>query len=735
MSWQDILKSPVKGRHILGEGKTGLKSELYQLMGLDITMGRELEELNTKLDAIETSYPKVKEQATNLKNEMEGKTIKKPDYFSNPPLSIANLYDEKGEFIPLSANLKERYFKRLDYIVEYLSPEKQDDRNLSGRESSIIKVLLSDKNYVDLNKYLIGEVSYNRLKFVNDKVLVKVNVALTKNKIEIRKSRFKKLMSNSLKQQFEQDLKDKPELLGYNIDDVIFTFDSEVKDGYLDNIMSAAKGDSSVGFKDFKIQMSLNGIKKKNITENGKFWVVKGEGWVTKDNLTQLTGAKLTGKIKKTVFADVMGYRDYVEFDERTISAKKKNLLTRNLKINPEVRPSYQLEQYYDLIVQSNAASKSDYEDYLHGSGEVPLSIHAIEYAPIIDFMLKNKTAADAERGLSSLLGSFKRSIPTQKMKLILEENDRDYKSLTDIKNVDIDDAAALQEDWKTSNLDWSQWLNNINKATDIAGLAKLDKLNGILDVLGKTSLDTKDNKLKSSEKIILDELKIDNISSEQLEVLSKTINLYKNVKSKDKDDNVIYLPPEIDSEEEDAVLNLGNKVELKPLDDFLSNRTSRIKNALIIETEDTSMPYNLTKLGSAIMFMIANKSNSNTDKINEEKINVSAKFLEIIEIGYQYDTMVNNDDTLMDEFMEFNDDNEIDSEEGKQLSTIYLDRYDKIREALLGEIDKSMIYVLENNITRNKRGGVRVLEWFDTELPELTNVARESVGDENESI
>ena len=214
MSWQDILKSPVKGRHILGEGKTGLKSELYQLMGLDITMGRELEELNTKLDAIETSYPKVKEQATNLKNEMEGKTIKKPDYFSNPPLSIANLYDEKGEFIPLSANLKERYFKRLDYIVEYLSPEKQDDRNLSGRESSIIKVLLSDKNYVDLNKYLIGEVSYNRLKFVNDKVLVKVNVALTKNKIEIRKSRFKKLMSNSLKQQFEQDLKDKPELLG-----------------------------------------------------------------------------------------------------------------------------------------------------------------------------------------------------------------------------------------------------------------------------------------------------------------------------------------------------------------------------------------------------------------------------------------------------------------------------------------------------------------------------------------
>ena len=719
----------------MGEGKTGLKSELYQLMGLDITMGRELEELNTKLDAIETSYPKVKEQATNLKNEMEGKTIKKPDYFSNPPLSIANLYDEKGEFIPLSANLKERYFKRLDYIVEYLSPEKQDDRNLSGRESSIIKVLLSDKNYVDLNKYLIGEVSYNRLKFVNDKVLVKVNVALTKNKIEIRKSRFKKLMSNSLKQQFEQDLKDKPELLGYNIDDVIFTFDSEVKDGYLDNIMSAAKGDSSVGFKDFKIQMSLNGIKKKNITENGKFWVVKGEGWVTKDNLTQLTGAKLTGKIKKTVFADVMGYRDYVEFDERTISAKKKNLLTRNLKINPEVRPSYQLEQYYDLIVQSNAASKSDYEDYLHGSGEVPLSIHAIEYAPIIDFMLKNKTAADAERGLSSLLGSFKRSIPTQKMKLILEENDRDYKSLTDIKNVDIDDAAALQEDWKTSNLDWSQWLNNINKATDIAGLAKLDKLNGILDVLGKTSLDTKDNKLKSSEKIILDELKIDNISSEQLEVLSKTINLYKNVKSKDKDDNVIYLPPEIDSEEEDAVLNLGNKVELKPLDDFLSNRTSRIKNALIIETEDTSMPYNLTKLGSAIMFMIANKSNSNTDKINEEKINVSAKFLEIIEIGYQYDTMVNNDDTLMDEFMEFNDDNEIDSEEGKQLSTIYLDRYDKIREALLGEIDKSMIYVLENNITRNKRGGVRVLEWFDTELPELTNVARESVGDENESI
>tara|TARA_R110000851_G_scaffold332119_1_gene507482 strand:+ start:513 stop:2720 length:2208 start_codon:yes stop_codon:yes gene_type:complete len=735
MSWKNILKSPVKGRHILGEGKTGLKSELYQLMGLDITMGRELEELNTKLDAIETSYPKVKEQATNLKNEMEGKTIKKPDYFSNPPLSIANLYDEKGEFIPLSANLKERYFKRLDYIVEYLSPEKQDDRNLSGRESSIIKVLLSDKNYVDLNKYLIGEVSYNRLKFVNDKVLVKVNVALTKNKIEIRKSRFKKLMSNSLKQQFEQDLKDKPELLGYNIDDVIFTFDSEVKDGYLDNIMSAAKGDSSVGFKDFKIQMSLNGIKKKNITENGKFWVVKGEGWVTKDNLTQLTGAKLTGKIKKTVFADVMGYRDYVEFDERTISAKKKNLLTRNLKINPEVRPSYQLEQYYDLIVQSNAASKSDYEDYLHGSGEVPLSIHAIEYAPIIDFMLKNKTAADAERGLSSLLGSFKRSIPTQKMKLILEENDRDYKSLTDIKNVDIDDAAALQEDWKTSNLDWSQWLNNINKATDIAGLAKLDKLNGILDVLGKTSLDTKDNKLKSSEKIILDELKIDNISSEQLEVLSKTINLYKNVKSKDKDDNVIYLPPEIDSEEEDAVLNLGNKVELKPLDDFLSNRTSRIKNALIIETEDTSMPYNLTKLGSAIMFMIANKSNSNTDKINEEKINVSAKFLEIIEIGYQYDTMVNNDDTLMDEFMEFNDDNEIDSEEGKQLSTIYLDRYDKIREALLGEIDKSMIYVLENNITRNKRGGVRVLEWFDTELPELTNVARESVGDENESI
>jgi hypothetical protein len=134
-------------------------------------------------------------------------------------------------------------------------------------------------------------------------------------------------------------------------------------------------------------------------------------------------------------------------------------------------------------------------------------------------------------------------------------------------------------------------------------------------------------------------------------------------------------------------------------------------------ETDKIKQITQYTPLGTAITNI---NLETKSEKIEENKTNIGSLLLNIIEIGYQFDYTVNNDSTLMDEFLEYEekeDDDEVTMSLVETTLDTFYDRYDKIRDAVLSEIDKSIVYVLENNIIRNKVSGVRILEWLYDEV------------------
>ena len=150
---------------------------------------------------------------------------------------------------------------------------------------------------------------------------------------------------------------------------------------------------------------------------------------------------------------------------------------------------------------------------------------------------------------------------------------------------------------------------------------------------------------------------------------------------------------------------------KIKPM---LMGEKNHPDNEIDEETKKIKQITVFTPLGNAIR--TANARKENMSKIKETETNIGSVLTSIIEIGYQFDYSINKDSTLMNKWFEYEEEeDEGDVSTGLINATLetFYDRYDKIRDAILDEIDKSIIYVLENNIIRGKKGGVRILEWL----------------------
>ena len=122
----------------------------------------------------------------------------------------------------------------------------------------------------------------------------------------------------------------------------------------------------------------------------------------------------------------------------------------------------------------------------------------------------------------------------------------------------------------------------------------------------------------------------------------------------------------------------------------------------------------------TAVKGLRTNFSEEEEEEIEIFDNKINPIFDSLLEVGFDFDTNINNDDSLYDLYYEYDDeieDDEITLAVLNKLKDLFLERYDDIRNAILDEINKSTIYVIENSITDNKRGSARILPWLKTNL------------------
>jgi hypothetical protein len=708
MSWQNILKEPSKNRHILGRGTKGLMYKIYSMLEYDITNAPQKEELHSELRKIENDWPSLKRSINKLRKKMKNEDGNTPvDYFSEPPISLPKIDWTSEETSPIPT----RFFTRLDEIERYLNPV----RKIGNRQTDIIKFLLDAKRYKDLNAYVTGEVSYNRLRFVNEGELVRDSKEQVGQRgIDKRKTKLKQQLL-PIRKEVEEALKNKPELLGYNVEGTTFVFDDDLKEKLFSNI----EGDAETKLASFQVWVEKGLDKSVKVVEDGGSWKINGEGFLNKEQLAYLAGARLQGEpVRKTVFADVLGYPNYAQFEERTITAKRRDLLSRHVKIKEERRPEPTIIGYYKKVISSNGVKKSDYNRFLHGSGSGVLAENSrdVEESNVINFYLKNNSLSMAKKEIESQkmiegnISSTKQEIILEKVKgFLLNE------TLSEIKGVSNAVAKNVQESYdKKGNKNFTLWANSVLITTSESSPEDIilqGHFNDILNSLSDGEFSSDSATEEKNKKIFEDELSVSNISNEQLEKLKEAISFMMN-EPEDKE--------ELKIQRTKLIKELGNmfvplkakryrKIKLMLMgeknhpDNEMDEKTKKIKQITVF-----------TPLGNAIR--TANARKENIPKIKESETNIGATLTAIIEIGSQFDYSVNNDMALMNKWLEYEEDEEEDDVStgliNATLETFY-DRYDEIRSAVLDEIDKSIIYVLENNIIRGKKGGVRILEWL----------------------
>lgn len=708
MSWEDILKEPSKGRHILGRGTKGLMYKIYSMLEYDITNVPQKEELHSELRKIENSWPKIKEAINRLRKKMKNEDGNTPvDYFSEPPISLPKIDWTSEETTPIPT----RFFTRLDEIERYLNPV----RKIGNRQTDIIKFLLDAKRYKDLNAYVTGEVSYNRLRFVNQGKLIRDSKEQVNERgIRNRKTKLKQQLL-PIRKEVEEALKNKPEILGYNIEGTTFVFDDDLKEKLFSNI----EGDAETQLASFQVWVEKGLGKSVKVVEDGGSWKINGEGFLNKEQLAYLAGARIQGEpVRKTVFANVLGYPNYAQFEERTITAKRRDLLSRHVKIKEERRPEPTVIGYYKKVISSNGVRKSDYKRFLYGSGSGILAENSqdVEESNVINFYLKNNSLSMAKKEIESQkmiegnVSSTKQEIVLEKVKDFLSN-----KTLSDIEGVSNAVAKNVQDSYdKKGNETFTSWANSTLVTTSESSPSDIilqGHFKDILNSLSEGGFSSDSATEEKNKKIFEDELGVSNISNEQLNKLKEAISFMMN-EPEDKEElktQRAKLTKELGSMF--ASLKAKRYRKIKPM---LMGEKNHPDNEVDEETKEIKQITVFTPLGNAIR--TANARKENMSKIKETGTNIGSVLTSIIEIGYQFDYSINKDSTLMNKWFEY----EEEEDEGDvgtglinaTLETFY-DRYDKIRDAILDEIDKSIIYVLENNIIRGKKGGVRILEWL----------------------
>lgn len=210
MSWQDILKAPRKKQ--LSDDMRNVARALLTLSDDKLEEGV-VDFVNKKT----MSVPKILEAVTRLGDRLrEGydrnyRNIPRGDYFNEEPFNIKNVYENKSKLSPFMNKLS-----KIETIIKSIDKEGNIREN-----NKIIKKLYEDEEYDKMIQYLNGEISFDRLKFQNQKELVETKKQVNEGGIEMRLKNFSSLLKDnkSARQKLlNAEAFSKPEVVGYKIE-------------------------------------------------------------------------------------------------------------------------------------------------------------------------------------------------------------------------------------------------------------------------------------------------------------------------------------------------------------------------------------------------------------------------------------------------------------------------------------------------------------------------------------
>lgn len=496
MSWQNILKAPRKKQ--LSDDMRKVARALLSLSDDKLEEGV-VDFVNKKT----MSVPKILEAVTRLGDRLrEGydrnyRNIPRGDYFNEEPFNIKNVYENKNKLSPFINKINE-----IKLILKSIGKDGEIREN-----KKIIKKLYEDEEYDKMIQYLNGEISFDRLKFQNQKELVETKKEVGESGVSQRLDNFSSLLKDnkSARQKLlNAEAFSKPEVVGYKIEKgtiIVLPVDSEEIDEIIADsglklkpVIPVVQNDGKMMMDGKDITSALSKLESKfafgftgfpeYVTREqilpfaGGAVLDKGYSLSNEDKILDLdmienikTGRKIS--INRTPIAKVLQLQPYVDFkrkpqksqiiagDRKTISKPK--TISRDRKISEEI-----LIGYFYEVMRSKSKSKKKLEQlrFLKGTDKW-FRLQVGNYDSIFrifEIFFDNKNSKELESVLDSILKkettSVKTNVVLENLKTLASLNDKDrIKSYVDMDDDIIDfllnEYKRIKSKGSVSNIEW----------------------------------------------------------------------------------------------------------------------------------------------------------------------------------------------------------------------------------------------------------------------------------------
>ena len=201
MSWQNILKAPRKKQ---------LSDDMKKVRGLLSLSDDKLEEgVLEFVKKTDMKRPKIIEALSRISGHLRSPPTE--TYFNEEPFNVKHAYKDRRK---LSV-----FIDKINVIVGIIQTIDKDGEIRENKK--IIKKLYEDEEYDKMVQYLNGEISFDRLKFQNQKELVETKKKVIEGGISKRMQNFSSLLKDnkSARQKLlNAEAFSKPEVVGYKIE-------------------------------------------------------------------------------------------------------------------------------------------------------------------------------------------------------------------------------------------------------------------------------------------------------------------------------------------------------------------------------------------------------------------------------------------------------------------------------------------------------------------------------------
>lgn len=717
MSWQNILKAPRKKQ--LTDDMRKVSRALLSLSDDKLEEG--------VLDFIEKSdmsISKIRESVSRLGDRIrEGydrnyKNITRGDYFDEEPFNIKNVYENRNKLSP--------FINRIDEIKLILKSIGKDGE--IREDSKIIKKLYEDEEYDKMVQYLNGEISFDRLKFQNQKELVETKKQVNEGGIEKRLKNFSSLLKNnkSARQKLlNTEAFSKPEVVGYKIQkgtNIVLPVAGDEVDSIVEAsglklkvnpIVKSEDGKMEIGGKD--VSFVLQNAK---ITSDIVFAFTGFPEYVTREQILPLGGGVVLdlsskdgakGAIRLTEIAKKLGLQPYIKFKktyQKNIITDDRETISRQKEMTDNVDDKTAIE-YFKEVMKISSPKSAENIRFLQGTSswfQKQIDNYEQNFR-VFDIFFDNKNSKDLETVLDSMLTESRTPIKTnrvlEQLKHLASYQDKSkFKEYFDLEEDLIDfiigEYKRIKEGDSVSNIEWAKII--IPERTGRLNERRVDLQTKLLSALPEIEK-------RFTRTITLNKKERDTILYVLADVLeSDTSDL-------DVDEDYIEDIEDVIIEEIGDIEEDENGEEIIP--PFYPTTKSFLEN---MELNDNvyfkdRVPFKMFNLLNKLKSVFGEEEEANVpDTIEVTEYTFTKLFEKFAQFTKGLDSKLNGNRDLNTLYKKIdkNNNEKIDVDENQEapirdFKKQVLLRYNEMRESLLNEIKESIKITLKENLLRSK--------------------------------